>query len=124
MLEARIITFGARVVSIAAPDRNGKIANVVLGYSALDGYEADKNYFGAIVGRYGNRIGNGRFTLEGHEIMCRLITMGSRCMVGRSASTSVQASQSAGGVEMTLVSKDGDRVIRDAYGACAIHAAP
>src|SRR5580658_7052491 len=60
-IEASIMTYGARVVSIKTPDRDGKVANVVLGYSALDGYVADKStYFGAIVGRYGNRIAFGK----------------------------------------------------------------
>ena len=67
-IEARIMTYGARVVSIMTPDRDGKMGNVVLGYSSLDGYLEDKTtYFGAIVGRYGNRIALGKFTLEGHE---------------------------------------------------------
>jgi aldose 1-epimerase len=67
-IEASITTFGARVVSIMTPDRDGKIADVVLGYSSLDGYVADKStYFGAIVGRYGNRIAFGKFSLDGHQ---------------------------------------------------------
>ncbi|MGB7198744.1 MAG: galactose-1-epimerase, partial [Acidobacteriaceae bacterium] len=65
-LTARIMTYGARVVSLDVPDRNGKIADVVLGYDAFDGYLNDpKTYFGAIVGRYGNRIGHGTFVLDG-----------------------------------------------------------
>src|SRR3984957_715399 len=67
-IEAGIMTFGARVVSIKTADRDGKMANVVLGYSALDGYLADKStYFGAVVGRYGNRIAFGKFSLDGHD---------------------------------------------------------
>ena len=63
------MTYGARVVSIKTPDRDGKMANVVLGYSALDGYLADKTtYFGAIVGRYGNRIALGKFSIDGHTV--------------------------------------------------------
>jgi aldose 1-epimerase len=46
-------------------DRDGKVADVVLGYDDLDGYEADKSYFGASIGRYGNRIAGGQFTLDG-----------------------------------------------------------
>ena len=65
-IEARIMTYGARIVSIKTPDRDGKMANVVLGYNSLEGYLADKKtYFGAIVGRYGNRIAHGSFKLEG-----------------------------------------------------------
>ena len=67
-IEASIMTYGARVVSIKTPDRDGKMSNVVLGYSSLDGYLADKTtYFGAIVGRYGNRIAKGKFSLDGHQ---------------------------------------------------------
>jgi aldose 1-epimerase len=66
-MEAKIITYGAAVVSLTAPDRNGKFADVVLGYDNLEGYVADKTFFGAIVGRYGNRIARGKFKLEGKE---------------------------------------------------------
>jgi len=62
-----IIEYGASIVSIHASDRNGKFADVVLGYDKLEGYVADKSYFGSIVGRYGNRIGKGRFSLENNE---------------------------------------------------------
>ena len=65
-LTVLVTTFGARVVSIEAPDRAGKKADVVLGYDSLKEYEADKStYFGSIVGRYGNRIAKGTFTIDG-----------------------------------------------------------
>src|SRR5215469_9880673 len=55
-LEARITTYGARLVSVTTADRDGKMANVVLGHDTLQGYLDDaKPYMGAIVGRYGNR---------------------------------------------------------------------
>ncbi|MGE5644208.1 MAG: aldose epimerase family protein [Acidobacteriota bacterium] len=66
-LEARIMTYGAIVVGLKAPDRNGKLADIVLGFDSLDGYLAVHPYFGAVVGRYGNRIAKGRFTLDGKE---------------------------------------------------------
>jgi aldose 1-epimerase len=65
-VEAKIITYGARVVSLKAPDREGKLADVVLGCENVDCYISDP-YFGAIVGRYANRIGKGRFSLNGKE---------------------------------------------------------
>jgi aldose 1-epimerase len=65
--EAKIIEFGATVVSLLIPDKNGKFADVVLGYDNLEGYVTGSSYFGAIVGRYGNRIGKGKFTLDGKE---------------------------------------------------------
>jgi aldose 1-epimerase len=67
-MEARITNYGGIVVSLTAPDRNGKYADVVLGYNDLDTYMRPPfPYFGAIVGRYGNRIAKGRFTLNGVE---------------------------------------------------------
>ena len=65
-IKARVMTYGARLVSLEVPDRNGKVADIVLGYESLAGYTADpKSYFGAIVGRYGNRIAHATFTLDG-----------------------------------------------------------
>ena len=71
-MEARIITYGAAVVSLTAPDKKGKLADVVLGYDNIEGYVADKSYFGAIVGRYGNRIGKGKFKLDGKDYQLTL----------------------------------------------------
>ena len=64
-LEARVITYGGIVVSLRTPDRAGRLDDIVLGFDSLDGYLNDSPYFGAIVGRYGNRIANARFTLDG-----------------------------------------------------------
>src|SRR5438552_795246 len=63
--KVKIITYVARVVSIEVPDREGKSGDVVLGYDDLAAYEKDSSYQGPIVGRYGNRIAKGRFTLDG-----------------------------------------------------------
>lgn len=62
-----VIDYGATVTSILAPDRNGRFSDIVLGYDSLGGYIADRSYFGCIVGRYGNRIGFGKFSLGGKE---------------------------------------------------------
>ena len=64
-LEVRAITYGAAIVSIRVPDRAGHFDDVVLGEDDLAGYLRQHSYFGAVVGRYGNRIANGRFTLDG-----------------------------------------------------------
>jgi aldose 1-epimerase len=64
-LEVRAITYGAIIVSVRVPDRRGAIGDVVLGFDDLQGYLERSRYFGAVVGRYGNRIANGRFTLDG-----------------------------------------------------------
>lgn len=63
----RAIDHGGIITSITTPDRDGAIADIVLGFSSLDGYLADHPYFGAIVGRYANRIANGRFIIDGVE---------------------------------------------------------
>jgi len=64
-VELKAINYGCIITSVKVPDRTGKMADVVLGYDALDGYLKDSPYFGAVVGRYGNRIAKGQFTLEG-----------------------------------------------------------
>src|ERR1700759_5624191 len=65
-LRVQITEYGARIVSVQAPDRHGKMADVVLGYSDLAQYMNDpKDYFGAVVGRYGNRIAKGTFAIDG-----------------------------------------------------------
>jgi aldose 1-epimerase len=64
-MEAGITTFGGAIVSLKVPDRDGKYADVVLGYDTLDGYVQDKSSFGPIIGRYANRIGHAQFSLDG-----------------------------------------------------------
>ena len=66
-MEARITNYGGIVTTLTAPDRNNKYADVVLGFNDLDSYLKGHPYFGALVGRYGNRIAKGRFTLNGVE---------------------------------------------------------
>ena len=61
-----IITYGGIVTSLKVPDRSGKLADVVLGFKTLSEYEKKSPYFGCLVGRYGNRIAKGEFTLDGH----------------------------------------------------------
>jgi aldose 1-epimerase len=110
-LTVRITTFGARVVSIEAPDRNGKKADVVLGYDQVAGYETDaKTYFGAIVGRYGNRIAKGTFSIDGKTYHVPLNNHGNALHGGPGGySTKVwTGTEIPNGVEMSLVSADGD----------------
>jgi aldose 1-epimerase len=64
-MEARIATYGGIVTLLTAPDRAGHYADVVLGYETLPGYFKGTAYFGAMIGRYGNRIARGQFTLNG-----------------------------------------------------------
>lgn len=63
--EARICTYGGIVESLKVPDRNGKLGDVVLGYDKLSDYTKESPFFGALIGRYGNRIAKGKFTLNG-----------------------------------------------------------
>jgi aldose 1-epimerase len=65
--EVKIINYGGRVVSVKVKDRNGKFDDVVLGFDNLDAYLSKNPYFGALVGRYANRIARGTFTLDGKE---------------------------------------------------------
>jgi len=67
-IEVRAMTYGATIISVRVPDRSGRVDDVVLGFDNLDDYLTRARYFGTIVGRYGNRIGNGRFTLDGSTI--------------------------------------------------------
>jgi aldose 1-epimerase len=64
-IELRVMTYGAAIVSLKTPDRAGQLKNIVLGFDTLDPYLAGVPYFGATVGRYANRIANGRFVLDG-----------------------------------------------------------
>ena len=64
-LEVRAMTYGAIITSIHTPDRSGKRADIVLGFDSLGGYLGGSPYFGAVVGRYANRIARGQFTLDG-----------------------------------------------------------
>ena len=65
--EATITNYGGRLVTLCTPDRNGKFDDVVLGFDNLDGYLEKNPFFGALVGRYANRIANGEFALNGKK---------------------------------------------------------
>ena len=64
-VEAAFSNYGQRLVSLMVPDKNGKIEDIVLGYSSLDKYQTNSGYFGATIGRYGNRIAKGKFEIDG-----------------------------------------------------------
>jgi aldose 1-epimerase len=66
-MQVRVMEYGATILSIRVPDRRGTIDDVALGFDRLDDYQTRPRYFGAVVGRYGNRIANGKFTLDGKE---------------------------------------------------------
>jgi aldose 1-epimerase len=66
-IELRAITYGGIITSLKVPDRTGAMADIVLGFDSLDGYLKDHPFFGAIIGRYGNRIAKGLFLVDGRE---------------------------------------------------------
>jgi aldose 1-epimerase len=111
VLKVTLSDYGARIVSVLAPDRDGRREDVVLGYRTLAEYEADtKQYFGATIGRYANRIANGRFTLQGtvHQVP---LNNGPNALHGGPEGFDRRIWKSTiipGAVEMSLTSEDGD----------------
>lgn len=112
-LEVGFTTYGARIVSLKTKDRDGKMGDVVLGYNSVAGYVAEgatKTYFGSIVGRYGNRIRGGKFAIDGKTYQIPLNNNGNALHGGPHGFDDQlwSGKELPDGVEMTLVSKDGD----------------
>jgi len=112
-MEADITNFGAIVQALKVPGRDGQVADVVLGFGKLADYEKPNPYFGAIVGRYGNRIARGRFTLNGVEYKLALNDGQNSLHGGLKGFNHVvwQARVVPGAdpaLELTYVSKDGE----------------
>jgi aldose 1-epimerase len=109
-MQVGIINYGGIVTSIRTPDRGGQITDVVLGFDSLDGYLGTHPYFGAIVGRYGNRIAKGRFTLDGIEYKLAR-NDGENALHGGVRGFDKQiwrAREIPSGVELRYLSKDGE----------------
>ncbi len=111
-LEARITNYGGIVVSLKTPDRNGAMADVVLGFDSLAGYVSNPSpYFGALIGRYGNRIAHARFTLDGVQYKLAA-NNGENSLHGgtRGFDKVVWTPRELpdGGLELTYSSKDGE----------------
>ena len=113
-MEASIINFGATITSLIVPDKSGKMEDVVLGYDSLEGFVNDKSYLGVIVGRYGNRIGKGKFSIDGKDFQVT-VNDGENHLHGgtigfHKALWEAKAieSDTAPAVELTYVSKDGE----------------
>ncbi|MEU5609133.1 aldose epimerase family protein [Streptomyces sparsogenes] len=109
-----VLSYGGIVQSLEIPDRHGRLANVSLGFADLDSYVAGSPYFGALIGRYGNRIANGRFTLDGHTYQLP-VNDGPNSLHGGDKGFdkrvwSVEPFERAGNVGLTLrrVSPDGE----------------
>lgn len=75
-IELRVMTYGAIIVSLRVPDRRGTLGDVVLGHDRVHDYVRSDSYFGAVIGRFGNRIARGRFVLDGREV--QLVTNNGR----------------------------------------------
>lgn len=108
---ACVMTYGTRVVSLEAPDRSGNVADLVLGYDSLAPYLTDRTYFGAIAGRYANRIAHGSFSLNGIRYSLSK-NAGDTTLHGGLVGFDKRvwiAEEIPGGVQMTLVSENGDQ---------------
>src|SRR5262245_59732990 len=66
-IEVRASSYGATLVSTRTPDREGRLADITLGFASIDGYLARSRFFGALVGRYANRIAGGRVAIDGQS---------------------------------------------------------
>jgi aldose 1-epimerase len=110
-VEARITNYGGIIVSLRTPDREGKLDDVVLGYDSFEGYGANPAYFGAIIGRYANRIAHGRFQLD-RKTYSVPKNDGDNALHGgiRGFNKVVwTAHEVKDGIELTYVSPDGDQ---------------
>ena len=114
-VEARIMTYGGTVVSLRVPDRKGQAADVVLGFDNLDGYVANNNnkgtaFFGALIGRYANRIAHATFTLDGKKYEVPKNDGDHSLHGGTHGFNNVvwKAKTIANGIELTYLSKDGE----------------
>lgn len=111
-VELRLITYGARVVALHAPDREGRMADVTLGYDALRPYVENANaYLGTIVGRFANRIAWGQFVLAGQKVQTKIndgVNMLHGGVVGFDR-RNWNAEMVPEGVVFTMVSPDGDQ---------------
>lgn len=111
--EAKITTYGGIITSLKVPDRSGNLDDVVLGYDTLEGYLINKGnpYFGALIGRYGNRIGGAKFTLDGQTFKLPANNGPNTLHGGRKGFDKVVWTAkpiSSSKLELTYVSKDGE----------------
>ncbi len=113
-MQAEIITYGGILVRLLVPDRRGELDDVVLGHDRLEGYLKSTPYFGALIGRYGNRIARGRFTLDGREYVLATNNNGNHLHGGFKGFDKVvwEASpvrtSSAVGLKLAYISVDGE----------------
>lgn len=110
-IEVRVTAYGAKLVSVRTPDRTGKVADIVLGFDNLEGFLDPKEpHLGSIVGRFGNRIALGKFTIDGNSYQVP-INNGPNALHGGPKGFDKyvwQSQEVPNGVEFTHVSPDGD----------------
>src|SRR5207249_3192647 len=113
-IEAKITNYGGIIVSLKVPDKNGQFADVVLGFDSLKDYEARNPFFGALTGRYANRIAKGKFTLDGQEYKLA-VNNGPNSLHGGKVGFDKKVwtprkvyKSNAVGLELTYVSPDGE----------------
>ena len=113
-VEVKICNYGGTVISFTAPDRNGNLADIVLGYDNLDDYIKNSPYFGCLVGRYGNRIAKGKFKLGDKEYTLAVNNEANHLHGGIKGfdkvvwNAKVVTSPEGPGLELTYTSKDGE----------------
>lgn len=110
-LQAKVLTWGARLAELWVPDRAGRLADIVLGHDSLDDWLACRTYFGATCGRYANRIAGGRFALDGRVVQLDC-NEGANHLHGGTAGFDRKlwsvAELRADAVRLTCVSEDGE----------------
>ena len=114
-ITVKLINYGATLTSLVTPDRDGKLADIVLGYDDIRGYESDPIFSGCVVGRFANRISNASFELEGKQYPLAANFEGGHHLHGgevgfnaRVWDAQIVKQESAVGVAFTLVSHDGE----------------
>src|SRR3954469_6955124 len=111
-VEMRVITYGGIITSLKVPDRAGHFGDIVLGFDTLDGYLKDPPYFGALIGRYGNRIAKGQFALDGQTFKLATNNGPNHLHGGVKGFDKVlwnaMPAEGAEGVSLTLTRKSGD----------------
>ena len=109
-LEVKITNYGGIIAAINVPDRDGNIDDVVLGHDMLEGYLNRSRYFGAVVGRFANRIAHGRFTLNGDSYSLATNNGANHLHGGLKGFDKVlwEARELSDGLQITYLSKDGE----------------
>lgn len=110
-----IMTYGGAITSIKTEDSQGEFSDIVLGYDTLEDYVADSSYFGALIGRYANRISNAKFTLDGREVILEKNDNGNNLHGGaegfnrKNWSATPFEKRGEQGLKLCLFSEDGDQ---------------